>query len=141
MTPEDLGAAERARLDEAERGVPWRRWGPYLAERAWGTVREDYSADGNAWASFPHDHARSRAYRWNEDGMAGICDDPRPAARAAERVLPSTGGGRKHMSEQPAGLSGSSATGPTTGSSGTGPTTLAIDIGGTGLKASVLDAR
>jgi hypothetical protein len=75
MTPEDLGAAERARLDEAEGGVPWRRWGPYLAERAWGTVREDYSADGNAWASFPHDHARSRVYRWNEDGMAGICDD------------------------------------------------------------------
>jgi hypothetical protein len=75
MTPEDLGTAERARLDEAERGVPWRRWGPYLAERAWGTVREDYSADGNAWASFPHDHARSRVYRWNEDGMAGICDD------------------------------------------------------------------
>ena len=53
---------------------PWYEWGPYLAERAWGTVREDYSADGNAWASFPHDHARSRAYRWNEDGMAGISD-------------------------------------------------------------------
>jgi len=70
------GAAERARLADADAGVPWRRWGPYLAERAWGTVREDYSADGNAWASFPHDHARSRAYRWNEDGMAGICDDP-----------------------------------------------------------------
>jgi hypothetical protein len=50
------------------------RWGPYLAERAWGTVREDYSADGTAWEYFPHDHARSRAYRWNEDGMAGICD-------------------------------------------------------------------
>jgi hypothetical protein len=53
---------------------PWRKWGPYLSERAWGTVREDYSADGNAWAYFPHDHARSRAYRWGEDGMAGICD-------------------------------------------------------------------
>ena len=52
----------------------WNRWGPYLAERAWGTVREDYSADGNAWDFFPHDHARSRAYRWNEDGLAGICD-------------------------------------------------------------------
>jgi hypothetical protein len=52
----------------------WRKWGPYLAERAWGTVREDYSADGDAWASFPFDQARSRAYRWNEDGMAGVCD-------------------------------------------------------------------
>jgi hypothetical protein len=53
---------------------PWYRWGPYLAERAWGSVREDYSADGDAWASFPHDHARSRAYRWNEDGLAGYSD-------------------------------------------------------------------
>ena len=56
-------------------GVPWRRWGPYLAERAWGTVREDYSSNGDAWAWFPHDHARSRTYRWNEDGLAGISDD------------------------------------------------------------------
>ncbi|HEY0416068.1 MAG TPA: hypothetical protein VGC78_06750, partial [Gaiellaceae bacterium] len=53
----------------------WRRWGPYLSERAWGTVREDYSATGEAWDFFPHDHARSRAYRWSEDGLAGICDD------------------------------------------------------------------
>ena len=53
---------------------PWQKWGPYVSERAWGTVREDYSADGNAWAYFPHDHARSRAYRWGEDGLAGICD-------------------------------------------------------------------
>ena len=52
----------------------WNRWGPFLSERAWGTVREDYSADGDAWRYFPHDHARSRAYRWNEDGLAGICD-------------------------------------------------------------------
>ena len=52
----------------------WYRWGPYLAERAWGTVREDYSASGDAWSSFPHDHARSRAYRWNEDGLAGLSD-------------------------------------------------------------------
>ncbi|TMC50623.1 MAG: glucosidase [Chloroflexi bacterium] len=64
--------AERERLRRDAAG--WRRWGPYLAERAWGTVREDYSADSNAWDYFPHDHARSRAYRWNEDGMAGICD-------------------------------------------------------------------
>ena len=53
----------------------WQRWGPYLSERAWGTVREDYSANGDAWNYFPHDHARSRAYRWNEDGMGGFCDD------------------------------------------------------------------
>ena len=53
----------------------WRRWGPYVSERAWGTVREVYSADGEAWTSFPHDHARSRAYRWSEDGLGAICDD------------------------------------------------------------------
>ena len=69
-------SAERRRLDEADQGlVAWKRWGPYLAERAWGTVREDYSPYGTAWDSFPHDHARSRAYRWNEDGLAGWCDD------------------------------------------------------------------
>ena len=64
---------EQARL--AEDGPAWRRWGPYLSERAWGTVREDYSEGGDAWGYLPHDHARSRAYRWNEDGLAGICDD------------------------------------------------------------------
>lgn len=52
----------------------WNRWGPFLSERAWGAVREDYGADGNAWDYLPHDHARSRTYRWNEDGLAGICD-------------------------------------------------------------------
>src|SRR5499433_2179164 len=67
--------AEQQRLQEdARRQRHWKRWGPYLSERAWGTVREDYSPDGEAWESFPHDHARSRAYRWNEDGLAGICD-------------------------------------------------------------------
>ncbi len=71
-----MAEAERARLLEVPKGrSPWRRWGPYLAERAWGTVREDYSPDGAAWDFFPHDHARSRAYRWNEDGLGGICDD------------------------------------------------------------------
>ena len=54
--------------------ILWRRWGPYVAERSWGTVREDYSQDGNAWGYFPHDLARSKAYRWGEDGLAGICD-------------------------------------------------------------------
>src|ERR1051325_3648722 len=69
-------AAERQRLlEQRERGTPWWRWGPYLSERQWGTVREDYSPDGSAWDSFPHDHARSRAYRWGEDGIAGISDD------------------------------------------------------------------
>ncbi len=61
-------------LEDARRKKNWKRWGPYLAERAWGTVREDYSADGSAWTYFPHDHARSRAFRWGEDGLAGICD-------------------------------------------------------------------
>src|SRR2546423_11560864 len=56
-------------------GAAWRHWGPYLSERAWGSVREDYSATGEAWTYFPHDHARSRAYRWNEDGLGGLCDD------------------------------------------------------------------
>src|SRR5262245_42624315 len=60
--------------DLAAGQAPWDRWGPYLAERAWGTVREDYSASGTAWDYFPHDHARSRAYRWNEDGLLGISD-------------------------------------------------------------------
>src|ERR1700741_4692108 len=67
--------AEEQRLEEArQRTKHWKRWGPYLSERAWGTVREDYSPHGTAWDYFPHDHARSRAYRWNEDGLAGICD-------------------------------------------------------------------
>ncbi|GAB7044382.1 MULTISPECIES: MGH1-like glycoside hydrolase domain-containing protein [Catenuloplanes] len=68
--------SERERLAQADSGEqPWRAWGPYLSERAWGTVREDYSEHGTAWDYFPHDHARSRVYRWNEDGMAGVCDD------------------------------------------------------------------
>jgi hypothetical protein len=68
--------AERGRLEEARtRAVPWRKWGPYLSERQWGTVREDYSDNGDAWNFFTHDHARSRAYRWGEDGLGGISDD------------------------------------------------------------------
>jgi Mannosylglycerate hydrolase MGH1-like glycoside hydrolase domain len=67
--------AEAIRLDEdAQRVRNWKRWGPYLSERQWGTVREDYSEHGTAWDYFPHDHARSRAYRWGEDGLLGICD-------------------------------------------------------------------
>jgi mannosylglycerate hydrolase MGH1-like protein len=71
-----MAGAERQRLDEANRsGVAWRRWGPYLSERQWGTVREDMSVGGDAWSSFTHEQARSRAYRWGEDGLAGVCDD------------------------------------------------------------------
>ena len=61
-------------LDYRNRKANWKKWGPYLSERSWGTVREDYSADGVAWEHFPHDHARSKAYRWGEDGIAGISD-------------------------------------------------------------------
>src|SRR5271169_4726361 len=68
--------SEHARLKEAREGTaPWRKWGPYLSERQWGTVREDYSEGGTAWDYFTHDQARSRAYRWGEDGIAGFCDD------------------------------------------------------------------
>jgi hypothetical protein len=68
--------AERQRLEQPRSAKSdWKKWGPYLSERQWGTVREDYSPDGDAWNHFPHDHARSRAYRWGEDGLAGVCDD------------------------------------------------------------------
>jgi hypothetical protein len=71
----DRLSSEQRRIAERDReGVPWDLWGSYLPERQWGTVREDYSADGDAWRSFPHDHARSRAYRWGEDGLLGLCD-------------------------------------------------------------------
>ena len=67
---------EQRRLNDArEKKIPWKKWGPYLSERQWGTVREDYSHDGNAWNYVTHDQARSRAYRWGEDGLAGISDD------------------------------------------------------------------
>jgi hypothetical protein len=67
---------ERSRLEETRRGaVSWKRWGPYLSERQWGTVREDYSETGDAWNYLTHDQARSRAYRWGEDGIAGISDE------------------------------------------------------------------
>ena len=71
-----LECTEQTRLNAArEEGIPWKKWGPYLSERQWGTVREDYSEDGNAWDYFSHDQARSRAFRWGEDGIAGISDD------------------------------------------------------------------
>jgi hypothetical protein len=71
----DDSTAEHRRLAESRaRQADWKRWGPYVSDRAWGTVREDYGPDGDAWNYVPHDHARSRAYRWNEDGLAGFCD-------------------------------------------------------------------
>jgi hypothetical protein len=71
-----VDCTEQKRLNEArEAGIPWKTWGPYLSERQWGTVREDYSADGNAWDYFSHDQSRSRAYRWGEDGLGGLSDD------------------------------------------------------------------
>jgi len=67
---------EQQRLEQQPIGTAdWRLWGPYLSERAWGTVREDYSPDGNAWGHFSHDQSRSRAYRWSEDGLGGLCDE------------------------------------------------------------------
>src|SRR4051794_4648143 len=73
--PQHEPIAEVQRLhQDAQRTKNWKRWGPYLSERQWGTVREDYSPDGDCWNYFPHDHARSKAYRWGEDGLLGICD-------------------------------------------------------------------
>src|SRR5512133_153796 len=121
--PSSGTTAEHARLaqatgraeDDLFESNPWYEWGPYLSERAWGTVREDYSDSGDAWNYFPHDHARSRAYRWNEDGMAGLSNihhglclalalwngvDPILKERMARRLLrnrhgrPGTGSGR-----------------------------------------------
>jgi hypothetical protein len=75
-TVSPIEVTEQRRLNDArEKNIPWKKWGPYLSERQWGTVREDYSKDGNAWDYFSHDQSRSRAYRWGEDGMAGYCDD------------------------------------------------------------------
>src|SRR3954452_5618923 len=76
QTDERSATPEHRRLEEARTGAaPWKAWGPYLSERQWGTVREDYSHDGEAWSYFSHDQARSRAYRWGEDGIAGVSDD------------------------------------------------------------------
>ena len=76
MPTKIVDVTEQNRLNEArEKQIPWKKWGPYLSERQWGTVREDYSENGDAWNYFTHDHARSRAYRWGEDGLAGLSDD------------------------------------------------------------------
>jgi hypothetical protein len=89
-----MANAERDRLKEADaRGVPWRRWGPYLSERQWGTVREDTTDGADTWSAFTHDQARSRAYRRGEDGVAGISDD-RQLARGGGAPVPAPR--RKH---------------------------------------------
>ena len=96
--------AEDERLDlSRDRKAHWKRWGPYLSERAWGTVREDYSANGTVWDYLPHDHARSRAYRWNEDGLAGICDRHQMICFA----LALWNGRDPILKERPFGLTGS----------------------------------
>ena len=74
MNAKPITAETRRLAEDERRRKNWKRWGPYLAERQWGTVREDYSADGDGWISFPHDQARARAYRWGEDGLLGITD-------------------------------------------------------------------
>jgi len=91
--------SESTRLSDP---TPWRLWGSYLSERAWGSVREDYSANGDAWTYFPHDHARSRAYRWNEDGLLGICDDSQRLCFA----IALWNGEDAFLKERPFGLSG-----------------------------------
>ena len=76
MDPAIVDVAEQKRLNDArEAKIPWKKWGPYLSERQWGTVREDYSENGDAWNYFTHDQSRSRAYKWGEDGLGGLCDD------------------------------------------------------------------
>ena len=96
--------AERTRLEDARQGkAHWKKWGPYLSERQWGTVREDYSENGDAWNAFPHDQARSRAYRWGEDGIAGVLGRPAAdllRARPLERQGPDPQGAAVRTHEQ-----------------------------------------
>src|SRR5579884_2357204 len=97
MTP------EQERLQQSEQhSVDWKRWGPYVSERQWGTVREDYSPHGTAWTYFPHDQARSKTYRWGEDGLAGICDRQQQLCFA----LALWNGRDSILKERPFGLSG-----------------------------------
>jgi hypothetical protein len=97
MTP------EQERLQQSEQhSVDWKRWGPYVSERQWGTVREDYSPHGTAWTYFPHDQARSKTYRWGEDGLAGICDRQQHLCFA----LALWNGRDPILKERPFGLSG-----------------------------------
>ena len=96
---------ERQRMEDARNrrpGADWRRWGPYVSAREWGTVREDYSTDGAAWDYLPHDQARSKAYRWNEDGLAAICDSSQELCFG----LTLWNGKDAILKERPFGLSG-----------------------------------
>ena len=99
-----IDVTEQKRLNDArEAGIPWKKWGPYLSERQWGTVREDYSDDGNAWDYFSHDQARSRAYRWGEDGLGGHLRRQAAAvlrARAVERARPDPEGAAVRPDQQ-----------------------------------------
>lgn len=94
MTPELI------RLQAArEQKIPWKQWGPYLSERQWGTVREDYSESGDAWGYFTHDHARLRAYHWGEDGLAGLSDDRQFLLRNEQGQRPVYGGTSKFQDD------------------------------------------
>ena len=88
MVPAIADVAEQKRLNDArEAQIPWKKWGPYLSERQWGTVREDYSDSGDAWNYFTHDQARSRAYKWGEDGLGGLGHRYRPyPTRRVDRI-------------------------------------------------------
>ncbi len=93
---------ERGRLAEARaHTAPWRKWGPYLSERQWGTVREDYGPSGDAWNYLSHDLARSFAYRWGEDGLAGICDDQQILCFASRSGTAATRSSRSGCSASP----------------------------------------
>ncbi len=126
--------AEQRRLTEAYKGTPWKKWGPYLSERQWGTVREDYSENGDAWNYFTHDQSRSRAYRSGEDGLAGFSDEKQRLcfALALSRIVSSasssatrTGGSRcteawKSSRRTPTGGTTSFSTSTSTGTTGPG---------------------
>src|SRR6188508_3417577 len=104
MQPLGMEVTEQKRLNEArEAQIPWKKWGPYLSERQWGTVREDYSHDGNAWDYFTHDQARSRAYRWGEDGLGGALRRQAAAvlrAGVVERARPHSEGAPVRADQQ-----------------------------------------
>src|ERR1700735_1044017 len=101
-TKNDLTSEEIRLKEHYAREKHWLHWGPYLSERAWGTVREDYSSDGSAWSYFPFEDAASRAFRWSEDGMPGICDDQQLVCLA----LALWNGRDPILKERPYGLTG-----------------------------------
>src|SRR5271156_1442683 len=101
MGPAIIDVTEQKRLNDArEAQIPWKKWGPYLSERQWGTVREDYSDNGDAWNYFTHDQARSRAYKWGEDGLGGLCDASVLRAGVVERARPDPEGAHVRAHQQ-----------------------------------------